>query len=808
MDGGTTRRAAPLVLVGLIVLTSVAVLQPPELVVRGSDLVTDPVQDRVDAEGNDGGSQVVVRLSATDGGELLGDLDRLRVLLDLERQLVSGTVTGPHGDELNGKVQHLDAFATSLDAHAAAHGTSLVAATSWDDLVDLEAAAPCAGNASPEAQASMAAWVLLAPADGTPGYLCPDLPGGHPRLPPSADATVWVLRLDHEPTEGIPVAALDAWLAAATADHGLTHESSSTEHLLGAARETAWDDLARWGPWMIIAVLILLGVGLGTQRAWVATVGGLLLAGGATVGTLTLLGHVFTLIDLVGLPLLLAVGVDGPAWHRRGGLDRARTRGLLAIAALTTAATMVPAASSPVPALAGLARLVIVGVFFDWLVTRGLLEPWLRADLADPDAAPRPPEAMPTRAFAPTPRTSVLARPLPLALALLVLLPGLLAPIWSSPDAAVQLDLRQFLADDDPLHDRLDALEAEFVIGGTRLVPIIVDPIGDADDPALLAGLWSLERSLEHLPGVMHVDLVTGDVPLVSGPATQLQLRILEDPTNATSLQWSASGPVAAADAPALSSLLGDGASGLLEHDPVLRDADGQVTGYLILVVLDVRDLAAGAAFAEAFDALEWPRPTADAPDATIVAGGAIVESGRILDDVLLAEQQQVLLATLALATVGLVATRRLDEALLLALGGLSVAGITSLVATFSPEGRGLMTTPAVLLALGVGADYLAHALHARRHGHAARWLAASTSLVAFAFLTQADFPPVRQFAILLITAVLSASVLATIWARLLAPGGHPDAPSSAPRPHGQTHPFADDPIIPLQHASRAEGAE
>ena len=762
--GAFERRLRWSLITVVTVLALVPLVNPPDVRVRGTDLLDDPVQDQVDAQGHDIGAQVLVSIRRDDGGELLGDLSSMQWLGQLEAHLRTAEEPpfgAPSWPDDAPSVLHVAGIAGLLDAWLQANGSSLIAATSWSDITPASDQTPCSATADRQGQALLAGFLLLAPQGSAPGFICPDLPGGHAALAPSADETLWLLRVEHDPKDGIHSERIDAWFEEVSGSSPYELRATSTEHVFDAARATSDADLIRLGPWAFLGVAAVLLWALAERRPLLAATAGVAAAMLATVGTLQLLGHTFTLIDLVALPLLLAVGVDGPIWHRRGGHGRAATRSLLLVAAATTAATMLPAALAPVPAVRGLALVVVVGVVYDWAVTRVILEPWLVAPQA-------------TVSDHPPPRRAGTQRPWGLAIAALILVPGLVAPLVA-PEADVRLDIDQFLEAGHPLLAELDRLDDRFLIAGTRIVPIIVQS-EETNASRLIDDMSRLERDVGQLPGVARLDLVVSEVALAAGPATLLAqaaaLGVAPAGVSFGPAGLHVSDP--AADPAALTSAaLAALGPTLLGHDPLLIGEDGQLTGYLLMVVLDVRDLEQAARFDAALSDLAW----VEEAGLSVVAGGAFIEGARLVGVVSLAERTQVLAAAAALLVVGALTLRRVDEAILLALGGLSVAGVASFVASVDPAGRGLMTTPAMLLAIGLSADHLSHALRGARDGHAgtaARAAAAGTSALVFAVLLGAAFPPTRQLSLLVLAAVLTSAALAMAWAWLLAPSSAP----------------------------------
>ena len=110
--------------------------------------------------------------------------------------------------------------------------------------------------------------------------------------------------------------------------------------LFKKAENIAEDDLNK----MILPSILILGtllfIGLRSLKSTLLTLGGVGMVLIAEVGLLSTLGHNFSVIDGIAIPIIMGVAVDGAFWYTHSSKDKEQIRKILFIAMVTTVAAV------------------------------------------------------------------------------------------------------------------------------------------------------------------------------------------------------------------------------------------------------------------------------------------------------------------------------------------------------------------------------------------------------------------------------------------------------------------------------------
>ena len=717
----TPEQARAALLVGLLACAGLLIANPVEPAMNAAILFDDVVDQRIEEEsvGLSRRSNLVLRIRHDDGGLLTSDLDRVQALMMLEQEALDGSNPDTAWEAEDIRFDHIQTPFNLWSEAFASRNRSLAGASIWADVLQPTLEEGWCGNGStPEEKSAFEATLLMLPGNANPGVACPAFAGADATQPPAATELIWMVWLDSDEEEA-DWGALEDWAAKVSENTEFEVTPVGVNMMFSKARDDANEDLAK----VIFPSVILLGamliIGLRDLRTAAATLGGVVLVISAELGALSALGHTFSVIDGIAIPIIMGVTVDGAFWYCRSSRDRDEVRRMLFIAMMTTVAAVSLALFSPIRAQRSMAMVMIVGIILGWLVTRTLLEPYYlrrRAEsMMDVDAS----EILPSH--------PAMTWAWPVALLLLCSI------AVSSPAGVAVLNIDEFLPEDDPAIAEMDELQSNYVLASSTIAWIVVDVEGDSAED--LENLRDFQRQLGHHPSVIRLDSGLYRVPMVIGIPMEDDL-----------------GAGATIDGVAL-----DDEGSLMVEDARLR-RDGVTTGVAIAVLIDGENTDAALDFTSDVNAL------LDENGLQGEVGGDLPVGAEIARAFEEARVTQILLAGMAIFLVTWLVLDDYERAARIAIGTIAVGAAVDGMSGFL-GGRGIFSAPAVLLGMGFAADYLAHASaeHApTRSDTAARWWSALTSISVFVLLGFATFPPARDSGQLLTISILFSVLLAT----------------------------------------------
>lgn len=717
----TPEQGRAALLVGLLACAGLLFAFPVEPVMTTEVLFDDPVDERIRTEsvGHSSRSQLVLRIHHDDGGALTSDLGRVKALMQLEQEALDGSNPDTSWEAEDIRIARIQTPFSLWEDAFASRDRNLSEATRWADVLQPEIEMGWCGNEStPEERQAFEATILLLPDDANPGVACPAFAGANASQPPAANELIWMVWLESD-DDAVDWGALQVWADKVSENTEFEVTGVGVNMLFSKVRSDAVQDLSR----VLIPSVILLGAmlffGLGNIRIAAATLGGVILVVCAEFGALSALGHTFSVLDGIAIPIIMGVAVDGAFWYCKSSRDRDEVRSMLLIAMITTVAAVSLALFGPIRAQRSLALVMVCGIVLSWVVTRFLLEGLFlsqRQDVVDE-----------TRGTAGLLTTKAMSWSWPIALMVLTSI-ALVAP--TGVDV---FGIEDFLAEDDPALDDLEDLRSRYVLASTTVAWIVVDVDGDSVDD--FDALRNLQSQLGDHSSVIKLDSGMHRAPLVIGIPMDVGL-----PENST-----------------VDSAAVDSTGSLLTEDARLQ-RDGVTTGVAIAVLIDGEDIDAALEFKADVAALLEHHDLSGSVGGDLPIGAEIArtfEETRIT---------QIVLAGAAIFIVAGYVVQDPERAARIAVGtiavGIAVDGMASLIG-----GRGVYSAPAVLLGMGFAADYLSHASagHApSRADTAARWWSAASSVSVFVLLSFAAFPPAQDTGRLLTLSILFAVVLAT----------------------------------------------
>jgi len=702
-------------LLALLASSAVLFFAPPELAMNSERMVDDPIKQRIEQEsvGDAKKSMLVLRIKHDDGGLVSNNLTRVQALLQLEQEILSGSDPQTAWIEPHVWIHRIESPISTWESAFASRNRSLSNASQWADVMQpIIEQGWCGNESTEEEQAAFESSLLLLPRDTNLGIACPSFPGASASQAPAADEMLWIMWMDSH-SEDSDLHTVLAWTDRLSENTEFEVSAIGAKMLFNKARLIAENDMRYILFPSILLLGIILALGLRDPLVAITTIGGVVLVVAAELGILSLFGVAISVIDAVALPIIMGVAVDGAFWYCRSSRKRDEVRRMLLVAMLTTVSAVSLAFFSPIRAQRTLALVMVLGLIFDWLLTRFILEDFYLSRRSEESLVDR---------------TPMRSHPLlfwcwPVALLLLTSV-ALVAPAGFKV-----LDVEQFLPEDDSSILEMHEISSEYVLASSATTWIAVDADGDSEEE--LRRVQVLQRQLGQHPSIITFDTGVVRSPMVFGIPTQ----------NGSSIDQ----------------VSGDDEGTLLLQDSRLQ-RDGVTSGIAIIVLIDVQNVDAAIQFGK--DA----RNLISSNGFEGGVGGDLIKSAELTKEFDEERMTQIILAGLAVYIVAWFVLRSPLQAARIAIGtlavGIAIDGMASLI-----TGRGIITAPAVLLGMGFTADYLSHASvdHApTRRDNSARWWAAFSSLSAFVLLSFATFPPAKESGQLLIISIIFSVVLAT----------------------------------------------
>ena len=704
----------------MLACSGLLLFNPVEVKVSAEIIFDDPVDKRIEEEsiGETLRSQLVLRFRHDEGGRLTNNLSRVQALMQLEQEALDGSNPATAWEGGSTIIQRIETPFKRWSEAFESRNRSLSDASSFGDVLQPTISEGWCGNGSTDAeQSAFEATLLMLPGDTEFGVACPAFAGSSADLAPASNEILWMVWLD-DPEGDADWGALSEWAEKLSDSTEFEVSAVGVNMLFAKSKDIALDDLRVMLVPAILILVLILSIGLRDPRVAVATIGGIGLVIGAEMGALSTLGFEFSILDVVAIPIIMGVAVDGAFWYCRSSRDRDQVRRMLFLAMLTTVGAVSLALFSPIRAHRSLGMVMVIGIFLDWVLTRFVLEEfYLRRRSMQETKLQRGIQA-PNRA---------LSWCWPVALLLLASI-ALIAP-----SGVEILDVKQFLPADDSALDEMEGLQSRYVLASSTIAWVIVDVDGGSSDD--LQQIRDLQRQLSTHPSTISFDTGMFRTPMVIG--VPYDDEGLTDPTIDTVSQASEG-------------------SMLMEDARLQRD--GVTTGVAIAVMIDGQDADSALLFTDDVEAL------LDDHELDGTVGGDLPVGARLAHSFEQGRIAQIVLAGSVIFIIALAVLHSPLGAARIAVGtiaiGAAVDGLASIIG-----GRQINTALAVLLGMGFTADYLSHSSVGHsptRRDASARWWAALSSISIFALLALGTFPPSKHMGELLTISILLSVILAT----------------------------------------------
>lgn len=719
-DAMEAQRAKQVIIALLLSCCLLAVINPPTPSLSTKVIFDDEASIRIN-EQSDGGKlnqQLIITISHDDNGPLTANFSRVQDLLSIEQDLVTGENDNLSYDSDTTYITRLETPFNSWSEALDSKGRDIGNASSWSDV--LQPAIEdgwCGKNSTNEEQAALETTLLLLPKQTNLGIACPSFSGSSPTQPPQSNEILWLVWLDSESVI-TDWSELTVWCEKASMNSEYNFEPAGVNMLFKKAENIAEDDLNK----MILPSILILGtllfIGLRSLKSTLLTLGGVGMVLVAEVGLLSTLGHNFSVIDGIAIPIIMGVAVDGAFWYTHSSKDKEQIRKILFIAMVTTVAAVSIALFSQIKAQRSLALVMIIGIVLDWAMTRFILEDiYLSEKKSIKQPVLKPTIQKPISTFAWFWPASLIV---------------LLCIAITAPAGVEVLDIQQFLPEDEGSLDDLQELRDNYMIASGTIVWIVVDVQGG--DPQALQDILDLQQQISQHPSIISYD--TG----------LIQTKLVMGLPNFDSNQSNT-----------LDSVIENSTTSILMNDFRLIE-DDITKGVAIAAFIDGENADAALDFKYDVEELLEINNFSGVIGGDLPIGAELAksfENSRII---------QILLAGFAVFITAYFITGSYQKALRIAIGtvaiGIAVDGLASHLG-----GRKVSTAPAVLLGMGFAADYLSHASVNEKRDRSddyARWGAALTSLSIFALVVFSKFPPAQDTGQLLSISILLSALLAT----------------------------------------------
>tara|TARA_B100000287_G_scaffold134893_1_gene126899 strand:- start:6230 stop:8422 length:2193 start_codon:yes stop_codon:yes gene_type:complete len=704
----------------LVLCSGLVFIFPTEPVLTTEVLFDDKVIQRIEEESNHlEENELILIINHDDGGPLTNNLTRVKSLLSLEQDIINNK---DNIALLNDNSAYIATVSSPLSKWSDAFNSrnrSLENATKWADLLQptLEEGW-CGENITSEERLAFQSTLLLLPNDAKMNVACPAFSGSSASQAPQSNELIWLITVkDSNNLEAdVRWSMILSWAEKISEDTEFQIDSAGVNMLFAKAQKIAEDDLSSILIPSLLFLIFILTIGLQNWKISVVTIASVTLIILAEVGILSAVGFTISIVDIIAIPIIMGVAVDGAFWYCKSSRKREEVRSMLLIAMITTISAVSLSLISPIRAQRSLAVVMIIGIFFDWVVTRFLLEDFYLSKRKYFE------NLKIKKSF--DNKTSMFW---PIALVILASISII------SPTSVNILDVKQFLPEDDPALDKLEDLQSKYLLASGTMAWIIIDAEGDSTTD--LIKIQTFQKQLSYHPSIISIDTGIYQTPLIMGvPNYEGEIE------NAT-----------------INIILDDFDNSFIHSNPKL-EKEGVTTGVAISVLIDGSFADAALEFSDDVKLLM----TENELNGEI--GGQLISGAQLAKDFGENRVYQILFAGIAVFIVSFVLLRSPIRASRIAVGtiaiGAAVDGMASIIGT-----RGVHTAPAVLLGMGFAADYLSHASGehpSTKHDNYARWGAAISSISIFLLLGFSVFPPAQNTGRLLTISILFAAILAT----------------------------------------------
>ena len=706
-----------IVLISLCILSLPAIISPPQTSMATEAIFEDPAMQRIKSEGNDStiSAYLIIRVQHEDLGPLTSNFSRVEQLFNIEQEARTSTNSNYSFDSNKVYIQRLETPFSAWEGAFNTRNKSLTNATSWGEVLQpTNEQGWCSEEANTAENNALQATLLLLPKESNIGVACPEFAGASATQPPQSNELLWLIWLNSS-ERPVDWSELSSWCEKISANSGFNFEPAGVNMLFKEAELIAKDDLSKILPITAVILLAIMWLFFRDIKTTLMTLGSVVLVVLAVIGFLQLFDYQFSVIDGIAVPIIMGVAVDGAFWYKSSNKPTKEVREILLLAMATTVAAVSLALFSPIKAQRGLALVMIVGIVFDWLLTRFVLEQYYLKSRVAPivnDVVNFSSENKIKWAW-------------PVALLALVMI------AVTSPTGVEALDINQFLPEDSESLDELSELRDLYVIASSTIVFITFDL--DNTDSLELSNLDNFKQQFVQHPNIIAYDTGLSREILVLGFGDIIGESSFDDIYDNTT-------------------------ESILVKDPWLR-VDGEVTGAFILAVIDGEN--AQSAYQFSLDA----QNLLDDNDLSGEIGGDLITGISLAKSFEQTRILQIIFAGIIVFTISRAMTGSTNRAARIAVGtiavGIAVDGLASHLG-----GRGVNTAPAVLLGMGFAADYLSHAsdkITSWKFDNMARWGAAITSCSVFFVVSFSKFPPAKDTGVLLTLTIIISVFLATL---------------------------------------------
>ena len=711
------KRMKLIVLISLCILSLPAIISPPQTSMATEAIFEDPAMQRIKSEGNDStiSAYLIIRVQHEDLGPLTSNFSRVEQLFNIEQEARTSTNSNYSFDSNKVYIQRLETPFSAWEGAFNTRNKSLTNATSWGEVLQpTNEQGWCSEEANTAENNALQATLLLLPKESNIGVACPEFAGASATQPPQSNELLWLIWLDSS-ERPVDWSELSSWCDKISANSEFNFEPAGVNMLFKEAELIAKDDLSKILPITAVILLAIMWLFFRDIKTTLMTLGSVVLVVLAVIGFLQLFDYQFSVIDGIAVPIIMGVAVDGAFWYKSSNKPTKEVREILLLAMATTVAAVSLALFSPIKAQRGLALVMIVGIVFDWLLTRFVLEQYyLKSRVA--------PIVNDVVNFS---SENKLKWAWPVALIALVMI------AVTSPTGVEALDINQFLPEDSESLDELSELRDLYVIASSTIVFITFDL--DNTDSLELSNLDNFKQQFVQHPNIIAYDTGLSREILVLGFGDIIGESSFDDIYDNTT-------------------------ESILVKDPWLR-VDGEVTGAFILAVIDGEN--AQSAYQFSLDT----QNLLDDNDLSGEIGGDLITGISLAKSFEQTRILQIIFAGIIVFTISRAMTGSTNRAARIAVGtiavGIAVDGLASHLG-----GRGVNTAPAVLLGMGFAADYLSHAsdkITSWKFDNMARWGAAITSCSVFFVVSFSKFPPAKDTGVLLTLTIIISVFLATL---------------------------------------------
>jgi len=705
----------------LVLCSGLIFIFPTEPVLTTDVLFDDKVTQRIDDE-NTGPdeSQLILIISHDDDGPLTNNLTRVKSLLALEENI---TKNKDNIAFLTNETVYISEISSPLRAWSNAFNSknrSLTNATQWADVLQPQLTEGwCGENTTQEEDVAFQSTLLLLPNDAELNVACPLFSGSSASQAPKSNELIWLITVKDSIVDDADVewSLILSWAEKISDETEFKIDPAGVNMLFAKAQKIAEDDLSSLLMPSLIFLILILTIGLQDWKISAITIGSVLLIIFAEIGILSSIGFTISIVDAIAIPIIMGVAVDGAFWYCKSSRKREEVRSMLLIAMITTVTAVSLALFSPIKAQRSLALIMIIGIVFDWVVTRFVLEDFYLSRRKNIDYSPNTKHSF----------VNTNSWFWPIALIILASITII------SPSGTDILDVKQFLPEDDSALDDLESLQSKYILASGTMAWIVIDAEGDSTTD--LVKIQNFQKQLSNHQSIISIDTGIYRTPLIMGIPTYN-----EGIENAT-----------------INTILNDFNESFIHSNPILVN-EGVTTGVAISVLIDGN-------FADAaIDFSEDVRFLLSENDLNGNVGGQLISGAELAKDFGENRVYQILFAGMAVFIVAYILLRSPLRASRIAIGtiaiGAAVDGMASIIGS-----RGVHTAPAVLLGMGFAADYLSHASGehpSTKQDNYARWGAAISSISIFLLLGFSVFPPAQNTGRLLTISILFAAILAT----------------------------------------------